>query len=95
MEIAVYRRIAAEIAARITSGELAPGDPIPSTRQIMARHGVAMATASKVIASLRDQGLVHARPGVGTVVSGGWPDTWASRPCRSTGTSRTRRSSSC
>lgn len=70
MEIAVYRRIAAEIAARITSGELAPGDTVPSTRQIMARYGVAMATATKVITTLRDQGLVQARPGLGTVVTG-------------------------
>ncbi|MBG0562493.1 TetR/AcrR family transcriptional regulator C-terminal domain-containing protein [Actinoplanes aureus] len=67
----VHRRIAALIAARITSGELAPGDRIPSTRQIMAAHGVAMATASKVIAALREQGLVQATPGSGTVVSRG------------------------
>jgi DNA-binding transcriptional regulator YhcF (GntR family) len=70
VEIPVYRRIAAEIAARIASGELAPGDTVMSTRQIMARYGVAMATATKVIASLRDQGLVQARPGLGTVVTG-------------------------
>ena len=64
-----YLRIAGAIAARIASGELAPGDRIPSTRRLMAEHGVAMATATKVIATLREQGLVRAMPGVGTVVA--------------------------
>jgi AcrR family transcriptional regulator len=64
-----YRRIAAGIAARIAAGELAPGDRVPSTRQLIADHGIAMATATKVIATLREQGLVRARPGVGTVVA--------------------------
>ena len=71
MEVPVYRRIAAGIAERIATGELQPGAAVPSTRQIMAAHGVAMATATKVIAHLRDQGLVRARPGLGTVVAGG------------------------
>jgi DNA-binding transcriptional regulator YhcF (GntR family) len=68
MTDAAYRRIAKEIADRIARGELAPGDRVPSTRQIVARHGVAMATATKVLAELRRQGLVRAAPGVGTVV---------------------------
>ncbi|MGK5683207.1 TetR/AcrR family transcriptional regulator C-terminal domain-containing protein [Actinoplanes sp. URMC 104] len=71
MDIPVYRRIAAELAARIAAGEPAPGERIMSTRQIMAEYGVAMATATKVIAQLRDEGLVRARPGVGTVVAAG------------------------
>ncbi|XVU29437.1 TetR/AcrR family transcriptional regulator C-terminal domain-containing protein [Actinoplanes sp. CA-054009] len=66
----LYRRIAASIAARIDSGSLPPGAAVPSTRQIMATHGVAMATATRVIAHLRDSGLVETRPGLGTIVSG-------------------------
>jgi DNA-binding transcriptional regulator YhcF (GntR family) len=73
VEIPVYRAVAAEIAARIRSGELPPGAAVPSTRQLMARHGIAMATATKVLATLRDQGLVQTRPGSGTVVAGGRP----------------------
>ena len=71
MAVPPYQRIALEIAARIATGELAPGDRIPSTRQLIAEHGIAMATATKVIATLREQGLVQARPGVGTVVAAG------------------------
>ena len=63
-----YLQIVQLIRDRITSGELPPGAPVPSTRQIVQEHGVAMATASKVLAALRQDGLVVVRPGVGTVV---------------------------
>jgi DNA-binding GntR family transcriptional regulator len=68
-----YTDVVAVIRARIAAGELAPGDRIPSTRQIVAEFGVAMATASKVIAELRREGLVRVRPGVGTIVVGPTP----------------------
>ena len=52
-------------ATRSKSGELTAGDRVPSTREIMRRWGVAMATASKVLSILKDEGLVHTRPGAG------------------------------
>ncbi|WP_433177817.1 GntR family transcriptional regulator [Actinoallomurus sp. CA-150999] len=64
-----YRRIVAEIRAQILSGDLRPGDRAPSIRQIAQRWGVAIATATKVMAALRDAGLVEAKVGSGTVVS--------------------------
>ena len=66
---ATYRRIADELAARIKAGELRPGERLPSTRQIARDWQVAMATATKVLAALQQQGLAAARPGVGTVVA--------------------------
>ncbi|KOU23759.1 GntR family transcriptional regulator [Streptomyces sp. WM6372] len=66
---APYMRIAAELRGRIERGELGPGDRVPSTRAITQRWGVAMATASKVLAALGQEGLVEAVPGVGTVVA--------------------------
>lgn len=63
-----YRRIVAILRQRILSGELAPGDRVPSTRHIMQEFGVAMATATKVLTTLRQEELVRAEPGVGTVV---------------------------
>ncbi|GAA0316641.1 TetR/AcrR family transcriptional regulator C-terminal domain-containing protein [Streptomyces polychromogenes] len=71
-----YSRIVAELRQRIEAGELAPGDRVPSTREITRQWGVAMATASKVLAELRQEGLVKAVPGVGTVVAA------PSRPAR-------------
>ncbi|GIH19244.1 TetR/AcrR family transcriptional regulator C-terminal domain-containing protein [Rugosimonospora africana] len=65
-----YQRIAADLRRRITGGELAPGDRLPSTRQIARDWNVALATATKVLALLHAEGLVRARPRVGTVVAG-------------------------
>ncbi|WP_066367112.1 GntR family transcriptional regulator [Herbidospora mongoliensis] len=66
-----YRQIVAEIRARILSGDLRPGERMPSIREIAQRWGVAVATATKVMATLRDEGLVETRVGAGTVVGAG------------------------
>ena len=63
-----YQRIAADIRERIHSGELGPGDRVPSTRAIVQEWGAAMAPAAKALGVLRHEGLVEARPGMGTVV---------------------------
>lgn len=64
-----FVRIADDLAARIDSGELRPGDRVPSTREITQTWGVAMATATKALARLRERGLVHPEPGRGTLVT--------------------------
>ncbi|MGW3264377.1 TetR/AcrR family transcriptional regulator C-terminal domain-containing protein [Streptomyces sp. NPDC001056] len=64
-----YSRIVGELRRRIETGELAPGDRVPSTREITRQWGVAMATATKVLTELRREGMVRAVPGVGTVVA--------------------------
>ncbi|ALG86898.1 TetR/AcrR family transcriptional regulator C-terminal domain-containing protein [Gordonia phthalatica] len=60
--------IAGELRKRIAAGVLRSGDPVPSTRAIMRDHNVAMATASRVLARLQQEGLVESTPGRGTVV---------------------------
>lgn len=64
-----YLRIAAEIERRIAAQELRPGDPIPTTRAIMREWGVAMATATKALAALKQAGAIEAAPRVGSVVA--------------------------
>lgn len=61
-------RVAAILRDDIAYGRLRPGDRLPSTRQLVHAHGVAMATASRAVAMLRDEGLVVTRPGSGTTV---------------------------
>ena len=63
-----YLQIAQQIRADIESGKLAEGDRVPSARDITATWGVALATATKVHARLRSEGLIESVPGVGTVV---------------------------
>ncbi|WP_416966669.1 TetR/AcrR family transcriptional regulator C-terminal domain-containing protein [Streptomyces sp. 4F14] len=65
-----YLRIVAGIRQRVADGELRPGDPVPSTRQLAREWGVALATATKAVTLLRLEGVVETRPRVGTVVAG-------------------------
>ncbi len=64
-----YLRIAGALRRHIAEGELAPGDRVPSTRQLAREWGVALATATKALTMLRLEGLVVARPRAGTVVA--------------------------
>jgi DNA-binding transcriptional regulator YhcF (GntR family) len=66
---APYQRVVAELRTRILTGELRPGERVPSVREIARRWGIAIATATKVMASLRDAGLVETKVGAGTVVA--------------------------
>ena len=68
-----YRRIVQDVRRRIEAGELRPGDRVPSARQITKDWGVAIATATRAHAALREEGLTVSRPGVGTVVAGPAP----------------------
>ncbi|MDX3005220.1 TetR/AcrR family transcriptional regulator C-terminal domain-containing protein [Kribbella solani] len=64
-----YEVVARELRMLILSGELRPGERVPSVREISRRWGIAIATATKVIAVLRDAGLVESKVGSGTVVA--------------------------
>ena len=96
---APYLRIAAEIRRRIQTGELRPGDRVPSTRGLVQEFGVAMATATKALATLQQDGVVHSLPGVGTVVGPPPRATEPPRPWNRVGCTclsrHTRTTSSC
>jgi DNA-binding transcriptional regulator YhcF (GntR family) len=70
---APYLRIVEDVRRRIRAGELRPGDPVPSARQLMREWDIANATAAKVLSTLRQEGLVRPVRGVGTVVAGDPP----------------------
>ncbi|NVB82431.1 MAG: GntR family transcriptional regulator [Kofleriaceae bacterium] len=72
-----HLRIAADLRRRIESGELVPGARVPSTRELATRWKVATATAAHALRLLTNEGLVHAKPRSGTVVSGVRPRTSA------------------
>ncbi|MGK5551042.1 GntR family transcriptional regulator [Actinomadura kijaniata] len=64
-----YLQIVKHIRAEIESGALREGDHVPSARQIAQRWDVSLATATKVLAALRSEGLAVGVTGVGTVVT--------------------------
>lgn len=61
-------RLIEQLAADIRSGRLPPGTLLPTHRQLAARHGVALASASKVYGQLKAMGLVIGETGRGTFV---------------------------
>jgi GntR family transcriptional regulator len=65
--VAPWRQIAQIYRDRIASGELAPGDRLPSIRTIAQQYEVATTTAQKVLEALRDEGLAVTSP-MGTFV---------------------------
>ena len=67
-ETPIYLQLAAILRARIASGELRPGRPIPSEQSLVQQYGVARLTARKAVALLREEGLVRHVVGRGTFV---------------------------
>ncbi|MFJ9610506.1 GntR family transcriptional regulator [Kitasatospora sp. NPDC101176] len=65
---AKYLQIAADLAAQIKSGSLAPGATVPSEAELMQRYGVASGTVRKAIAELRTAQLVETHHGRGSFV---------------------------
>lgn len=63
-----YLQVARHIRDQIKAGQLKDGDLVPSAREIAKTWGVALATATKALATLRAEGLTQAKSGVGTVV---------------------------
>lgn len=61
--MAVYRQVADLIAAQIDSGDLAPGDKVPSTDMLMRTYDIARATAVRAVAELRAAGLIDTENG--------------------------------
>lgn len=64
-----WESIAAETRARIESGELRPGDRLPSEAELAARWQVCRMTVHRAMQELQRQGHVTRRRGAGTVVA--------------------------
>ena len=61
--------IAGELRARITDGELRPGDQLPGHRDLAAQFGVSLGSAREAISMLIGDGLIETRAGRGTFVA--------------------------
>jgi DNA-binding FadR family transcriptional regulator len=61
-------RVFAALKEKIESGELQPGEQMPTLRQISEDYGIAQTTARKVIDALAREGLVEIKPRWGTFV---------------------------
>lgn len=50
------------------SGELAPGEQLPSTQHLVQRYAAANATIQRALAALKDEGFVYSKVGKGVYV---------------------------
>jgi GntR family transcriptional regulator len=64
-----YVQLANILAARIESGELAPGQRVPSITTLVQVYGVGKNTARRALAELQSRGLVVVRQSWGTFVA--------------------------
>jgi GntR family transcriptional regulator len=64
----LYRRVAADITARIESGELGPGTRLRSERDLAEHYEVAYHTIRRAMEVLRERGLIVSIHGRGTFV---------------------------
>lgn len=62
--IPVYRQIQDQVRFLATSGVLAPGEALPSTRSLAAALGLNPMTVSKAYAQLEREGVLERRPGL-------------------------------
>jgi len=67
--IPAYQRIQSAIRKRIDAGQLRPGDPVSSERDLAKLHEVSLMTARHALATLEREGIVERRRGVGTFVA--------------------------
>jgi DNA-binding FadR family transcriptional regulator len=65
---AVFRQLADLLRNQIESGELGPGDPLPSELRLAQEHGISRTTVRQAIAQLRTEGLVSVERPRGTFV---------------------------
>lgn len=68
MAHARYKTLVDTLAAEIREGRLAPGTRLPTHRELAAREGLALVTATRVYAELEAMGLVSGETGRGTFV---------------------------
>lgn len=64
-----YRQLAAILRGQIESGELAPGQQLPSVVTLAADYEISVPTARKAISLLKAEGLVVGVAGYGTFVA--------------------------
>jgi len=64
-----YERIAERIAADLRAGRLAPGQKLPSERELARRLEVGRASVREAIGALQVRGVLETRPGSGSFVA--------------------------
>ncbi|MET8749409.1 winged helix-turn-helix domain-containing protein [Streptomyces sp. NPDC004667] len=63
-----YVQVAEYLRRQIESGELGPGDKLPSSRELQEKFGIASATVQNALRALKTEGLIYSVSGRGSFV---------------------------
>jgi DNA-binding GntR family transcriptional regulator len=74
-----YAKIADILRQRITSGDLAPGSPLPSEAVLCEEFTVVRNTIRRALSTLEDEGLIETLPGKGRLVRDDTPTQYEYR----------------
>ncbi|MCA8993033.1 MAG: GntR family transcriptional regulator [Planctomycetaceae bacterium] len=67
--VPIYRQLIEQVLALIVSGQVKPGDMLPSVREMGSALGVNMMTVSKAYARLEADGVVERARGRGMLIA--------------------------
>ncbi|EHM10669.1 transcriptional regulator [Thermanaerovibrio velox DSM 12556] len=67
--VPLYYQLKEKLLRKIEQGELKPGDPIPSERELCDRYKISRMTAAKAVTALVNEGVLFRQRGVGTFVA--------------------------
>ena len=68
--VATYLQLVQQVRQALQLGILEPGDQLPTAQQVVAKLAINPNTVLKAYRELEYEGLVAARPGIGTFVTG-------------------------
>jgi GntR family transcriptional regulator len=73
--VATYLQLVQQVHQALQLGLLEPGDRLPTAQQVVSKLAINPNTVLKAYRELEREGLVRARPGLGTFVVGTLPRT--------------------
>jgi GntR family transcriptional regulator len=73
--VATYLQLVQQVHQALQLGLLVPGDQLPTAQQVVVKLAINPNTVHKAYRDLEREGLVRARPGLGTFVVGTLPRT--------------------
>jgi GntR family transcriptional regulator len=73
--VATYLQLVQQVHQALQLGLLEPGDQLPTAQQVVAKLAINPNTVLKAYRDLEREGLVRARPGLGTFVVASLPRT--------------------
>ena len=77
--ISISEQVVYAAKKAVVAGQIRPGDPFPSVRELSRELKINPNTAHKIIGQLVAEGILDVHPGLGTIVAARLPSTAAER----------------